>query len=190
MKVQVVFFCKELHMTHCPECRHIMPSGNICKALALRGKPFCYFHDKLHTAARKRPDPRRPVIIPMAIEDRCTIQVAVAQVLRALIDDNIDNRRASILINGLRLASHNVDRTICAIPPDPVEDIAQTPEGDVIALPQGASDDCRLLEAKACDKTKTNAKTNIKTGVGPQKHLDAPMPRKLPAIAARGDIPY
>jgi hypothetical protein len=34
------------------ECRHIMPRGAKCKAPALRGRPYCYFHDKLHAYTR------------------------------------------------------------------------------------------------------------------------------------------
>jgi len=29
-------------------CRHIMPSGAKCHAPALRGKPYCYYHTRLH----------------------------------------------------------------------------------------------------------------------------------------------
>ena len=29
-------------------CRHIMPSGAKCHTPALRGKPYCYYHTRLH----------------------------------------------------------------------------------------------------------------------------------------------
>ena len=30
------------------ECRHILPNGRKCHSPALRGKPFCFHHAKLH----------------------------------------------------------------------------------------------------------------------------------------------
>ena len=30
------------------ECRHIMPSGKKCRGAALRGTPYCYFHNRLY----------------------------------------------------------------------------------------------------------------------------------------------
>ena len=33
------------------ECRHIMPSGAKCHAMALRAMPYCYFHTRLHRFA-------------------------------------------------------------------------------------------------------------------------------------------
>ncbi len=35
-----------------PICRHILTSGRKCNSIALRGKNFCYHHDKLHIERR------------------------------------------------------------------------------------------------------------------------------------------
>ncbi len=34
-------------------CRHIKTNGNQCKGVALRGKPFCYFHDRTQLRERR-----------------------------------------------------------------------------------------------------------------------------------------
>jgi hypothetical protein len=48
-----------------PECRHILPSGYKCTALALRGKYYCYFHTRLHTlAAKPALAPDEPLKLP------------------------------------------------------------------------------------------------------------------------------
>lgn len=37
-----------------PECRHIRPSGDSCRAAALKGSHFCYFHGRLHDRYRSQ----------------------------------------------------------------------------------------------------------------------------------------
>lgn len=115
-----------------PECRHIMPSGSKCGAPALKGTPFCYFHTRLHRIAKQASTPTDSIDIPV-LEDRCAIQLAIAQVLKALLNATIDHRRASILLSGLRLASQNVDRKPLAIPYGTVNAITRTRDGDELA---------------------------------------------------------
>ena len=114
-----------------PECGHVKICGRKCSAPALRGTPYCYFHTKLHNTAKQKPNPMDSIEIPV-IEDRCAIQVAIAQVLKALISKSIDNQRASILLRGLRLAAQNVDRTNWAIPIRTINALTRTRDGDEI----------------------------------------------------------
>lgn len=85
------------------ECRHIMPTGRKCRAAALRGKPFCFFHAKLHF---RKSITRKPgkLTEPM-IEDVSGIKVAVAKALTALCSPFTDTRRAGLLLYGLHLAA-------------------------------------------------------------------------------------
>jgi hypothetical protein len=97
------------------ECRHIMPNGAKCKSPALRGKPCCYFHARLHQMAARPKSPEEPLTIPV-LEDRCAIQLALSQVLSGLASAKIDPRRAALLLYGLQIASQNVDRNGRVLP--------------------------------------------------------------------------
>jgi hypothetical protein len=118
-----------------------MTSGKQCGAPALRGTPFCYFHTKLHLAAKQPTTPADSIEIPLVFDDRCALQLAISRVLRALVNKTIDNHRASILLYGLQLASQNVDRTSWAIPIGTVCAITHTRDGDELAKPGDDDDD-------------------------------------------------
>jgi hypothetical protein len=113
-------------------CRHVMPSGGECHGYALNGGPFCYFHTRLHQAAKKPPGVDDSIEIPF-LEDRCAIQVAITQILRAIVNNTIDRPRASLLLYGVQLALQNVDRNNWAIPCGTIEAITQTSDGDELA---------------------------------------------------------
>jgi hypothetical protein len=93
-----------------PECCHIMPNGCKCHAIALRGKPYCYFHISPRRPARTpRPSSRAPLKFPV-LDNRAAIKTAVTQVFDALSSSKIDPRRAKLLLYGLQIASQNVNR--------------------------------------------------------------------------------
>ncbi len=109
-----------------------MTSGNQCHAYALRGEPFCFFHARLHRAAKQPVSLIDSFDIPLH-EDRCAVQLTITRVLRALVSNTIDRQSASTLLYGLQLALQSVDRSDCAIGFDTVDSLSQTPDGDVIA---------------------------------------------------------
>ena len=72
------------------ECRHIMPTGRKCHSPALRGKPFCSQHAKLHFLS---PAARRPKEIAFPdIENLPGLEAAVAKALTALSSPLTDTR--------------------------------------------------------------------------------------------------
>jgi hypothetical protein len=86
------------------ECRHILTSGSKCKAAALRGQAFCYFH----TIARRYangPNTSFDSLKMPSIEDTAGVQVAINQVLRGLGTRSIDRRQAGIFFYGLQIAA-------------------------------------------------------------------------------------
>ncbi|HSZ17345.1 MAG TPA: hypothetical protein VK764_09610 [Terracidiphilus sp.] len=97
------------------ECRHILPRGTKCKAPALRGKFFCYFHDKLRLYEQdgQRVE-REPLFLP-SLEDTRGIQMAIGQILAALGSGRIDTRQAGLYLYGLQLATQ-----LAARQPDPL----------------------------------------------------------------------
>lgn len=85
------------------ECRHIMPTGRKCRAAALRGKPFCFYHAKLHF--RKNVTRRPGKLTEPSIEGVPALTAAVAKALAALCSPLTDTRRAGLLLYGLHLAA-------------------------------------------------------------------------------------
>lgn len=112
------------------ECRHILVSGRKCKAPALKGTHFCYYHTRLHQPANRVTARLDTIEIPH-LEDRCAIQFTLTQLMRHLVQNNIDLPRANMLLNCLKLAARLIDRKVLAIHPrEAVEESTSTPEGD------------------------------------------------------------
>ena len=84
-------------------CLHVMPNGRKCHSPALRGKPFCFHHAKLHF--RKTASRRPGKLAEPLIEDVSGIQAEVAKALAALCSPLTDTRRAGLLLYGLHLAA-------------------------------------------------------------------------------------
>ncbi len=86
-------------MSH--ECRHIMPNGAKCQSPALRDKPYCYFHTRLHRFTAGPIGVMESLRLPV-LEDRSAIQIA----------------------------SQNVERKFDIIPSSTVESITLTDTGE------------------------------------------------------------
>lgn len=95
------------------ECAHVKADGNTCRSAALRDHDFCYFH----LAARDRIRRQRvaahrklPLQIPI-LEDHETIQLAITDVVNAMLSDRIDYKKAALALYALQTAAVNVKRT-------------------------------------------------------------------------------
>ncbi len=117
-----------------PECRHIMPSGRKCTSPALRSQAFCYYHTRVHRLqvrpSRSAGEPAEENLVFPVIEDRCSMQLALAQVLNALGSSRLDPRRAGLLLYGLQIASQNVDRDEAILPRNAVKIVTYTEDGE------------------------------------------------------------
>jgi hypothetical protein len=102
-------------------CRHIFTDGGRCQSPTLRGgsgpEHFCYYH---HTTRRPIPTTelrsrkshracREPFHLPVP-EDRLAIQHAISDVLQKIAANEIDTKRAGLLLYGLQTASSNLPR--------------------------------------------------------------------------------
>jgi hypothetical protein len=93
-------------------CRHIKTSGAQCRAVALIGSAFCYYHRRLHTshAPYRHNQVTRGYLLPgqhielAPLEDRESVLLAASQVVNALATGNLDIKRATALFYGLQVA--------------------------------------------------------------------------------------
>ncbi len=120
------------------QCRHIKPDGHRCGSPSLRHEHFCYYH---HTA--RRPGPRQPQVLttaarkastfqlpsPADLSERSGVGLALGLVLHKIANNEVDPRRAGLLLYGLQIASVNLRRegTTPGTKSSPVEDIADDP---------------------------------------------------------------
>jgi hypothetical protein len=114
-------------------CRHIKTNGERCASVALRSGAFCYFHtesEKRHKRMLSRSTSVQTIIHPMSLqdgsqrdpipaapeplpfdlpnlEDRHSVQLALSLLLNAVARNQLDPRRAALLLYGLQIASTN-----------------------------------------------------------------------------------
>lgn len=105
------------------ECRHILTNGRKCRAAALRGKPFCFHHAKLHFRVSRKRKARE--IAPSDLADLRGLRRATTKALEALSSPLVDTRRAGLLLYGLHLAA-NLDKRLSTSSAAPESDAPAT----------------------------------------------------------------
>ena len=115
------------------QCRHILTDGRRCGSPSLRKEHFCYYHHKI-----RRPVPIRELEARRGMqgvfelpnpEDRSAIQHAIGQVLQRIAANELDPRRAGLLLYGLQIASLNLLKNDQKVIPEAyVEEIVMDPE--------------------------------------------------------------
>jgi hypothetical protein len=94
------------------QCRHILTAGRRCRSNSLRNENFCYYH---HTTRRPAPYHRgnHPVHAEFelpSLEDRASIQHSLSQVLNRITTNQLDEKRARLLLYGLQIAAYLLPR--------------------------------------------------------------------------------
>jgi len=115
------------------QCRHIFTNGQRCGSVSLRKQNFCYYHHNSRQPvpireleARKARQGTFELFHP---EDRSAIQHAIGQVLQRIASNDLDPRRAGLLLYGLQIASLNLMKNKQESPATiTVEDIELDPE--------------------------------------------------------------
>ncbi len=131
------------------ECRHIKTDGLRCHAAALRGKPWCYFHAKMHRLHYANlPDSQKFQLPP--IEDSSSVLIAIDQVIRSLNSPYMDSRRAGLLLYGLQTAAQLTGRTNNAEPSESVRSLCDLAGKPIDPSSTAFDNDAALL---APDKT-------------------------------------
>jgi hypothetical protein len=118
------------------QCRHIFTGGHRCGSPCLRQEELCYYH---HTTRRPVENPsqrrrrRSRFDLPLP-DDRGSIQLSIGEVLHRIARNEIDPKRAGLLLYGLQIASLNLPRnTEPARDAYPVEEIVSDPQLGTLA---------------------------------------------------------
>jgi hypothetical protein len=121
-------------------CRHIFTDGHRCGSRALRQENFCFYHHTHRKPVLKRHTlPRHPDYGLKSLddlEDRVSIQLTLAEVLRRLASNSIDPRRASLLLYGLQIASQNLAKQAADSATSATPDIVEDPILGHLAAPE------------------------------------------------------
>src|SRR5208283_3728774 len=94
-------------------CYYVKPNGLFCGSLALKGRDYCHFH-LCYAGRRVRADQQDatsdgPVLLDLPpLEDANSIQIAVMQVMDAVLRRRISPRVSGQLLYALQIASSNL----------------------------------------------------------------------------------
>jgi hypothetical protein len=119
------------------QCRHILSSGHRCQSPCLRLEEFCYHHHTTRKPVKHLRDRRRRAntfTLPR-LEDATSIQLAISEVLERVAANQIDPRRAGLLLYGLQIARANLpkDKRRPDQVPETVVQIVEDPTHGTIA---------------------------------------------------------
>jgi hypothetical protein len=133
-----------------PRCQHIKVNGVQCGSPALRALPFCHFHDQC--AGRHQSKCAPLTLLTLPFEDANAIQFGLSEVVRLLLDGDLNPKIATLILRALRIAAMNVKRLTLEPPPTQVvidpKSVEQRPleasawsttEGKDYDLPQDAA---------------------------------------------------
>ena len=87
-----------------PRCVWVREDGTVCKSPRMKTDIHCYAHYQMRKARAEN------LWLP-ALTDANAIQMAVMLVQRALIDDEISEKKAGLLLYSIQIAAANVDKT-------------------------------------------------------------------------------
>ena len=100
------------------QCEHVKASGEFCGSPALRGRKYCFFHlthigrqlraERARERASQLGQPERAVLELPALEDADSIQIALMQVIDAILNERLDAKRGGLVLYGLQTASSNL----------------------------------------------------------------------------------
>ena len=96
-------------------CQHLKINGTQCGSPALRRNRFCFFHkrfqdERIRLSADRARRGVATFILPV-LEDANSIQIAIMQVMRLLLSQQIDHKTASLMLYALQTASTNLRMT-------------------------------------------------------------------------------
>ena len=121
-----------------PRCVFIREDGTVCRSPRMKNDIHCYAHYQMRHARAEN------LWLP-ALTDANAIQVAVMLVQRALIDDEISEKKAGQLFYSIQIAAANVDKTTFGEADDEMVTEIQ-PEVEVMATHRERMEKRRRIE--------------------------------------------
>ena len=95
-------------MSRPQKCQHRKLDGRRCGSPAMKGKRMCYFHEESRKTYPNRVGPA-PIFPDFPIiEDARSVQIALNQVIQALVHRSIDHRSAAGILLGLQMSVEQV----------------------------------------------------------------------------------
>jgi hypothetical protein len=148
-----------------PRCVWIHEGGTVCKSPRMKNDIHCYAHYQMRHARAEK------LWLP-ALTDANAIQLAVMLVQRALIDGEISEKMAGLLLYSIQIAAANVGKTTFGqANEEMVTEIR--PEDDVMAEHKERMEKLKQIEkAKTLPLIKTED-TDVKTGEQGLPRIDA-----------------
>lgn len=119
-------------MTKSKECRRILASGARCHALAVKGTPYCFFHQALRDFHQENRRRSKSILVP-ALDDRASIQLAIGSILDAIGSSRMDPLRARAYLYGLQLAMQNLGKGLGFAASDSVQNPVCPDDGEFLA---------------------------------------------------------
>src|SRR5206468_1597615 len=83
-----------------PQCNHIKIDGNRCGSPAITGNPGCHFHNHIFRE-------RKQFALP-PLEDANSVQVAIMEIMLALVEERMDRAKAATLLYACQIAQSNL----------------------------------------------------------------------------------
>jgi hypothetical protein len=97
--------CQNLQQAdEAPRCVWVREDGTVCRSPRMKNDIHCYAHYRMRDARAEN------LWLP-PLTDANAIQMAVMLVQRALIDDEISEKKAGLLLYSIQIAATNVDKT-------------------------------------------------------------------------------
>jgi hypothetical protein len=87
-----------------PRCEKVREDGTVCGCPQMKGYRYCYAHERMLEMRSGRLE------LP-PLEDANGIQMAIMRVQKALIDDEISEKKAGLLLYSLQMAASNLKNT-------------------------------------------------------------------------------
>jgi hypothetical protein len=161
-----------------PRCVWVREDGTVCKSPRMKNDIHCYAHYQMRHARAEN------LWLP-ALTDANAIQMAVMMVQRALIDDEISEKKAGLLLYSIQIAAANVHKTTFGQTDEEMVTEVR-PEDDVMAAHKEKMEKLKQMEeAKNLPLIATeNADLKEEQGL-PRMDADERGPEEnLPLIAA------
>jgi hypothetical protein len=163
-----------------PRCEKVREDGTVCGSPQMKGYRYCYTHERmLQTQSQKLELP--------ALDDANAVQMAIMRVQKALIDDEISEKKAGLLLYSLQMASSNLKHTTFTSK-DKKDVVTEMPESAAASGAQIPGSPTSRVIGKTLPLMNADS-TDLKPAVSTQKSgFSQKRMRKLPRLPASPEI--